>query len=418
MSKTSRSTKETNNRKQFNKITSKVARRGGVGGLSEETKQELSNFFDYICSLKGEFIKLFNEYTKEHNRIRDSKGKLYATEKMLLKSFIRKLCTSYKQNLIKKYIENLNNIELSEETINELIAFLDLLCSQESREGIIEGYYKFKEERTENTLSDFIDLFCLHKEDLFQLYYNSTELDEDVEEGINNKQNLLEMGKDIETQIDNIFRYDSTRELANLNIVWEYPNYSNDIFGRLRLNTVDENIREKIEIFNVKIDNFEELYSRYVKLLDFDIDKLNDDEINSKEDELYIFSIEFLKNIKILQSEFDELLKSIKKQLHNNRASSRSVQPASFASLESSKHLAHLARSVQSSRLARVKRPEQQSNIGGKPPPAKYKSTGRIVCIMYKKRKYKRTVYVKDKRDTKYCKIDGEYILLSKMKVI
>ena len=54
---------------------------------------------------------------------------------------------------------------------------------------------------------------------------------------------------------------------------------------------------------------------------------------------------------------------------------------------------------------------------GGKPP-AKYKSTGRIVCIMYKKRKYKRTVYVKDKRDTKYCKIDGEYILLSKMKVI
>ena len=58
--------------------------------------------------------------------------------------------------------------------------------------------------------------------------------------------------------------------------------------------------------------------------------------------------------------------------------------------------------------------PEAQ---GGKPP-AKYKSTGRIVCIMYKKRKYKRTVYVKDKRNTKYCKIDGEYILLSKMKMI
>ena len=108
---------------------------------------------------------------------------------------------------------------------------------------------------------------------------------------------------------------------------------------------------------------------------------------------------------------------SKKEELDNNRASSRSVRPASFASLESSKHLAHLARSVQSSRLARVKRPEQQSNIGGNPPP-KYKSTGRIVCIMYKKRKYKRTVYVKDKRNTKYCKIDGEYILLSKMKVI
>ena len=54
---------------------------------------------------------------------------------------------------------------------------------------------------------------------------------------------------------------------------------------------------------------------------------------------------------------------------------------------------------------------------GGKPP-AKYKSTGIAVCILYKKRKYKRTVYVKEMKKTKYCKIDGEYILLSKMKVI
>ena len=69
--------------------------------------------------------------------------------------------------------------------------------------------------------------------------------------------------------------------------------------------------------------------------------------------------------------------------------------------------------------LAKLKKDNEMLNLldGGNPPP-KYKSTGRIVCIMYKKRKYKRTVYVKDKRDTKYCKIDGEYILLSKMKVI
>ena len=53
---------------------------------------------------------------------------------------------------------------------------------------------------------------------------------------------------------------------------------------------------------------------------------------------------------------------------------------------------------------------------GGNPP--KYKSTGKAVYIMYKKRKYKRTIYVKDKRKTKYCKINNEYILLSKLKVI
>ena len=51
-------------------------------------------------------------------------------------------------------------------------------------------------------------------------------------------------------------------------------------------------------------------------------------------------------------------------------------------------------------------------------PPAKYKSTRIAVHIMYKKRKYKRTVYVKEMKKTRYCKIDGEYILLSKMKVI
>jgi hypothetical protein len=57
-----------------------------------------------------------------------------------------------------------------------------------------------------------------------------------------------------------------------------------------------------------------------------------------------------------------------------------------------------------------------QVGKGGNPP--KYKSTGITVRILYKKRKYKRIIYVKDTNKTKYCKIDGEYILLSKMKVI
>ena len=48
----------------------------------------------------------------------------------------------------------------------------------------------------------------------------------------------------------------------------------------------------------------------------------------------------------------------------------------------------------------------------------KYKSTGQAVFILYKKKKYKRTIFVKDKRKTRYCKINNEYILLSKLKVI
>ena len=66
------------------------------------------------------------------------------------------------------------------------------------------------------------------------------------------------------------------------------------------------------------------------------------------------------------------------------------------------------------------------SNSQEKPPaiqsaggnPAKYKSTGQVVYIMYKNKKYKRVIYVKDKRNTRYCKINKEYILLSKLKVI
>jgi hypothetical protein len=58
-----------------------------------------------------------------------------------------------------------------------------------------------------------------------------------------------------------------------------------------------------------------------------------------------------------------------------------------------------------------------QTLSGGKPAP-KYKSTGQVVNIMYKKRKYKRTIFVKEKRKTKYCKINNEYILLSKLNVL
>jgi hypothetical protein len=51
-------------------------------------------------------------------------------------------------------------------------------------------------------------------------------------------------------------------------------------------------------------------------------------------------------------------------------------------------------------------------------PPTKYKSTGITVSILYEKKKYKRTVYTKDNRKTKYCKINNKYMLLSKLNVI
>ena len=61
---------------------------------------------------------------------------------------------------------------------------------------------------------------------------------------------------------------------------------------------------------------------------------------------------------------------------------------------------------------------DQPTSPRGGGNPAKYKSTGQVVYIMYKNKKYKRVIYVKDKRNTRYCKINKEYILLSKLKVI
>ena len=48
----------------------------------------------------------------------------------------------------------------------------------------------------------------------------------------------------------------------------------------------------------------------------------------------------------------------------------------------------------------------------------KYKSTSDEVVILYKNRESKKTVYIKEKTATKYCKINNKYILLSKLNVI
>ena len=61
--------------------------------------------------------------------------------------------------------------------------------------------------------------------------------------------------------------------------------------------------------------------------------------------------------------------------------------------------------------------PQQAASEGGKLV-AKYKSTGESVYILYKKKKIKRCVYEKTKGRGKYCKIDGEYKLLSKLKIM
>jgi hypothetical protein len=68
---------------------------------------------------------------------------------------------------------------------------------------------------------------------------------------------------------------------------------------------------------------------------------------------------------------------------------------------------------------ALIKKADETGNlsVGGKPTKYKYVPTGDVVYILYNKKRIKRNIYVKDKgRPTKYCKINKEYVLLSKLR--
>lgn len=57
---------------------------------------------------------------------------------------------------------------------------------------------------------------------------------------------------------------------------------------------------------------------------------------------------------------------------------------------------------------------QQAPPTGGKK--TTYRLNGEKVLLLHKNKKVQRSIYVKDKGKTKYCKIDKEYVLLSKIK--
>ena len=59
---------------------------------------------------------------------------------------------------------------------------------------------------------------------------------------------------------------------------------------------------------------------------------------------------------------------------------------------------------------------EPVSATGGKK--TTYRLNGEKVYLLHKNKKVQRSIYVKDKSKTKYCKIDQQFILLSKLKII
>jgi hypothetical protein len=138
---------------------------------------------------------------------------------------------------------------------------------------------------------------------------------------------------------------------------------------------------------------------------------------SSKEDKAQYF---------LAVNEIVKIMDSSPSQKQNKRALDVVVNPT-FTEDTDDKKLAKAAATVAADYVknaideqrdsAIAKAIEKIKSAGGKSAP-KYKSTGQVVNIMYKKRKYKRTIFVKEKRKTKYCKINNEYILLSKLNVL
>ena len=161
---------------------------------------------------------------------------------------------------------------------------------------------------------------------------------------------------------------------------------------------------EQRRLFNTLIKNFDDTkYTEYFTLKEIDgirIFELNNSQQQNEND------IQQLKSINDLLSKMDNANKEILKKRENVNYTIliNIIKKKTEENKDTNTNLISFA-----SKLSFNK-------SGGNPP--KYKSTGKAVYIMYKKRKYKRTIYVKDKRKTKYCKINNEYILLSKLKVI
>jgi hypothetical protein len=66
--------------------------------------------------------------------------------------------------------------------------------------------------------------------------------------------------------------------------------------------------------------------------------------------------------------------------------------------------------------LEHLKHNQKGAGRGREGVPVKYKTTGEVVYILYNKKRIKRNIYVKVKgRPAKYCKINKEYVLLSKL---
>jgi hypothetical protein len=160
-------------------------------------------------------------------------------------------------------------------------------------------------------------------------------------------------------------------------------------------------VKKKIDALNVKINDSEIVNKKKIELSEVK-EKYEKDNAT--------------KDIATVDKELADLKKNPKnnkKKLQKEAQIEKETAEAEFKALEET-----LNTEITKIREQIDKLKKNNSSTGGGGKRIKYKSTGNEVVIFHKNRESKKTVYVKEKTTTKYCKINNKYILLSKLNVI
>jgi hypothetical protein len=418
---------------------------------------EIHKFLNYIYRFKIKFIDAISRYL---NLNRDS-----LPEKKLVKNFIKIWLTDYDKYLITNYFEK-NMTGVSDEIKDELVDFIDIQCSPDFQQinikEVFEKYKVFKKNKISNRFTEFnkfLNNICVQKK------HNHTR--EQVVKFVDQQK---KSEKDDMVNFLNTYDY----QFMIRSLITQYKNYLET--PPPIMNDLENKLHAMITIFN-SYDIVKNSALSWKKIY-FSVLKNLNCEISWKPRNFCSYKLDQYNKIKLLIDKFNKWYKEYKKIRHSknqqdakksdiikylinifvelqNVINSTEIFEKSAKTpniTDDSKNIIFLANSVYyethnppklpdspdspdspnspkqkpSNRLLQgighirrllphSKQAPQSARQGGNP---KYKSTRTTVCILYKKRKYKRTVYTKDMKKTKYCKIDGKNILLSKLKVI
>jgi hypothetical protein len=195
-------------------------------------------------------------------------------------------------------------------------------------------------------------------------------------------------------------------------------------------NNIPVDLTNIVFLYN-KLCNYNTIYQGKYKQIENDaniavvLKKKRDIEVKKEEREQNNIDKELLKineNLKDITNKLSTttILPEAKANLEENRI----LQTARQTQLE--KELEELKDKIAENKLKYENNIRDENNrvrrttgeFGGGKLTTKYISTGDFVYILYEKKKIKRCVYAKAKGRGKYCKIKGDYILVSKLKVV